>query len=204
MLLVTAGALADRPDIADAVRAAYRWFIVDEYQDVNPLQQRLLSLWLGERDDVCVVGDANQTIYTFTGATPAYLTSFRSTYPDATEVRLVRCYRCTPQIVTLANAVIGRAARPTRPPRWCSARSVPPGREPTVEVFDDDVEEAAQVARRARQYLADGVPARDIAVLFRINSQSAAARGGVRRGGRARSCCGAPSGSSTDRRCARR
>ena len=71
----------------------------------------MLDAWLGDRDDLTVVGDANQTIYTFTGATPAYLTSFRSTYPDATEVRLVRCYRCTPQIVTLANAVIGRAAK---------------------------------------------------------------------------------------------
>ncbi len=173
VLLVTAGALADRPDIADAVRAAYRWFTVDEYQDVNPLQQRLLSLWLGERDDVCVVGDANQTIYTFTGATPAYLTSFRSTYPDATEVRLVRCYRCTPQIVTLANAVIGRAAKADPATALVLRSQRPAGPEPTVEVFDDDVEEAAQVARRARQYLADGIPARDLAVLFRINSQSA-------------------------------
>ena len=173
VLLVTAGALADRPDIADAVRAAYRWFTVDEYQDVNPLQHRLLGLWLGERDDVCVVGDANQTIYTFTGATPAYLTSFRSTYPDATEVRLVRCYRCTPQIVTLANAVIGRAAKADPATALVLRSQRPAGAEPTVEVFDDDVEEAAQVARRARQYLADGVPARDIAVLFRINSQSA-------------------------------
>lgn len=173
VLLVTAGALADRPDIADAVRAAYRWFTVDEYQDVNPLQQRLLSLWLGERDDVCVVGDANQTIYTFTGATPAYLTSFRSTFPDATEVRLVRCYRCTPQIVTLANAVIGRAATADPATSLVLRSQRPAGAEPTVEVFDDDVEEAAQVARRARQYLADGIPARDIAVLFRINSQSA-------------------------------
>ncbi len=110
VLLVTAGALADRPDIADAVRAAYRWFTVDEFQDVNPLQHRLLGLWLGDRDDVCVVGDANQTIYTFTGASPTYLTSFRDAYPDATEVRLVRCYRCTPQIVSLANSVISRAA----------------------------------------------------------------------------------------------
>ncbi len=173
VLLVTAGALADRPDIADAVRAAYRWFTVDEYQDVNPLQHRLLGLWLGERDDVCVVGDANQTIYTFTGATPAYLTSFRTTYPDATEVRLVRCYRCTPQIVTLANAVIGRAAKADPATALVLRSQRPAGAEPTVEVFDDDVEEAAQVARRARQYLADGVPARDIAVLFRINSQSA-------------------------------
>ncbi len=173
VLLVTAGALADRPDIADAVRAAYRWFTVDEYQDVNPLQHRLLGLWLGERDDVCVVGDANQTIYTFTGATPAYLTSFRTTYPDATEVRLVRCYRCTPQIVTLANAVIGRAAKPDPATSLVLRSQRPAGAEPTIEVFDDDVEEAAQVARRARQHLADGVPARDIAVLFRINAQSA-------------------------------
>lgn len=173
VLLVTAGALADRPDIADAVRAAYRWFTVDEYQDVNPLQHRLLGLWLGERDDVCVVGDANQTIYTFTGATPAYLTSFRSTYPDATEVRLVRCYRCTPQIVTLANAVIGRAANADPATALVLRSQRPPGAEPTVEVFADDVEEAAQVARRAGQYLADGIPARDIAVLFRINAQSA-------------------------------
>lgn len=173
VLLVTAGALADRPDIADAVRAAYRWFTVDEYQDVNPLQHRLLSLWLGERDDVCVVGDANQTIYTFTGATPAYLTSFRRTYPDATEVRLVRCYRCTPEIVTLANAVIGRATAPDPTTSLVLRSQRPAGAEPTIEVFDDDVEEAAQVARRARQYLADGIPARDIAVLFRINSQSA-------------------------------
>ena len=173
VLLLTVGLLDARDDIATQVRSQYRHFTVDEYQDVNPLQQRLLGLWLGERDDVCVVGDANQTIYTFTGATPAYLTSFRSAHPDATEVRLVRCYRCTPQIVTLANAVIDRAA--TRDPATTLVlRSQrPAGAEPTIEAFADDVEEAAQVARRARQYLAEGVPARDIAVLFRINAQSA-------------------------------
>ncbi len=173
VLLVTAGALADRPDIADEIRAAYRWFTVDEYQDVNPLQQRLLELWLGERDDVCVVGDANQTIYTFTGATPEYLTAFRGRHADATEVRLVRCYRCTPQIVTLANAVISRA-RSVHPEASLVLRSQrPAGPEPTLDVHDDDVEEAAQVARRAREIIAEGVPARDVAVLFRINSQSA-------------------------------
>lgn len=171
VLLVTAGALADRPDIADEVRAAYRWFTVDEYQDVNPLQHRLLGLWLGERDDLCVVGDANQTIYSFTGATPSYLTGFRATYPQATEVRLVRCYRCTPEVVTLANAVI-TAGRPS--PTTLVLRSQrSPGEAPAVTVHDDDVEEAAQVARRARRYLDEGVPARDIAVLFRVNAQSA-------------------------------
>jgi len=173
VLLVTAGALADRPDIADQIRAAYRWFTVDEYQDVNPLQHRLLGLWLGERDDLCVVGDANQTIYSFTGATPAYLTSFRSSHPDATEVRLVRCYRCTPQIVTLANAVISRASEnPAQALILRSQRDTGP--EPTVEVWSDDVEEADQVARRVVQHVKDGIPARDIAVLFRINAQSAA------------------------------
>ena len=171
VILVTVGALAERPDIADEVRAAYRWFTVDEYQDVNPLQQRLLDLWLGDRDDICVVGDANQTIYTFTGASPRYLTSFRERFADATEVRLVRCYRSTPEIVGLANAVISRAPRSGASLVLRSQR--PPLAEPVVEEYADDVDEAADVARRAAAYLAQGVPARDMAVLFRINAQSA-------------------------------
>ncbi|MBI1351195.1 MAG: AAA family ATPase [Actinomycetales bacterium] len=171
VLLVTVGALDNRPDIADEVRSAYRWFTVDEYQDVNPLQQRLLDVWLGDRDDVCVVGDANQTIYSFTGATPAYLTGFRQRYPDATEVRLVRCYRSTPQIVDLANRVIGAGPSAATDLVLRSQREAAP--EPTIDAYDDDVDEAAQVARRAREYLDSGVPAREIAVLFRINAQSA-------------------------------
>lgn len=174
VLLVTAGALAERPDIGDEVRKAYRWFTVDEYQDVNPLQHRLLGLWLGDRDDLCVVGDANQTIYTFTGASPRYLTGFRAAYPDATEVRLVRCYRCTPEIVAMANGVIAAAAPSYAPSTLVLRSQRPSGPTPTVEVFDDDVEEATRVANRARDYLAAGTPARDIAVLFRINAQSAA------------------------------
>ncbi len=178
ILLVTSGAIADRPDIADEVRKAYRWFTVDEFQDVNPLQNRLLRLWLGERDDVCVVGDANQTIYTFTGASPQYLTGFRASYPDATEVRLVRCYRCTPQIVALANNVITGGGRiravGSNPSPLVLLSQRPAGSDPTVEAWSDDVEEADQVARRVRGYLATGTPARDIAVLFRVNAQSAA------------------------------
>lgn len=174
VLLVTAGALAERPDIADEVRKVYRWFTVDEYQDVNPLQHRLLGLWLGERDDLCVVGDANQTIYTFTGASPRYLTGFRAAYPDATEVRLVRCYRCTPEIVAMANGVIAAAAPSSAPSTLVLRSQRPAGAKPTVVAHDDDVEEAAQVAARAQDYLAAGIPAREIAVLFRINAQSAA------------------------------
>jgi DNA helicase-2/ATP-dependent DNA helicase PcrA len=175
VLLVTVGALSERPDVADEVRAAYRWFTVDEYQDVNPVQQRLLELWLGDRDDLCVVGDPSQTIYTFTGATPAYLTGFLSRYPQATEVRLVRCYRCTPQVVGLANSVIGRAPVAVGAPPPLMLRSQrPDGPRPAVESFDDDVAEADAVARRARDYLAEGVAARDMAVLFRVNAQSEA------------------------------
>ncbi len=171
VLLVTVGMLDTRPDIADDVRAAYRWFTVDEFQDVNPLQHKLLGQWLGDRDDVCVVGDANQTIYSFTGATPSYLTGFRAAHPDATEVRLVRCYRCTPQIVDLANRVI--AAGPAASSTLVLRSQRDPAPEPTIEAYEDDVDEAAQVAKRARRYLDEGVPAREMAVLFRINAQSA-------------------------------
>jgi DNA helicase-2/ATP-dependent DNA helicase PcrA len=113
LLLLTAGALEESAAVAEEFRARYRSFVVDEYQDVTPLQQRLLDAWLGGRDDLCVVGDAQQTIYSFTGATPDYLVRFRQRYPGATEVRLVRDYRSTPQVVALANGVIARAAAGT-------------------------------------------------------------------------------------------
>ena len=93
-------------------RDRYRCFVVDEYQDVTPLQQRVLDAWLGERDDLTVVGDANQTIYSFTGATPRYLLDFSRRFPDATVVRLERDYRSTPQVVSLANRVIAARAGP--------------------------------------------------------------------------------------------
>ena len=92
--------------------AQYRHFVVDEYQDVNPLQQRLLDAWLGGRAEVCVVGDPNQTIYSFTGADPDYLLGFADRYADADVVKLERDYRSTPQVVGLANRLIGQA-----PPR---------------------------------------------------------------------------------------
>jgi len=110
VLLLTVGILAERDDIARAVRSQYRHFVVDEYQDVNALQQRLLDLWVGERDDVCVVGDAAQTIYSFTGASPRHLLEFPRRYPRSRLVQLVRNYRSTPQIVALANLMV-RAGR---------------------------------------------------------------------------------------------
>src|SRR6202007_1570749 len=103
VLELTAAILAEHPEAAALIRDRYRYFVVDEYQDVNPLQKLLLDSWAGDRDDVCVVGDPRQTIYSFTGATSAYLTGFAAEYPHARVVKLVRNYRSTPEAVASAN-----------------------------------------------------------------------------------------------------
>ena len=109
LLLHVAGALENAPAVAEEFRNQYQTFVVDEYQDVTPLQQRVLEAWLGQRDDLTVVGDANQTIYSFTGATPNYLLNFSRTYPHGTVVKLQRDYRSTPEVTELANTVISKA-----------------------------------------------------------------------------------------------
>ena len=172
VLLLTVGILDTRPDVADEVRKAYRWFTVDEYQDVNPLQQRLLELWLGERDELCVVGDASQTIYTFTGASSSYLVDFRTRFPHATEARLVRSYRSTPQVVALANRVLAGSSGPEARLRLELRATRPGGPEPRVRTFDDEPAEAASVAKQIAALVGAGTPAREIAVLYRINAQS--------------------------------
>jgi DNA helicase-2/ATP-dependent DNA helicase PcrA len=168
LLLVTAAAIEEHRDVAEELRARYRHFVVDEYQDVSPLQQRLLDAWLGGRDDLCVVGDPNQTIYSFTGATPSYLLDFPRRHRGATVVRLVRDYRSTPQVVELANRVLGR--RSTL--RLVGQRR--PGPEPTYAEHDDEPAEAAAVAESCRAQMAAGTPASELAVLFRVNAQSEA------------------------------
>ena len=178
VLLLTVGVLESRPDIADRVRDQYRHFVVDEYQDVNPLQQRLLDCWLGRRDSICVVGDASQTIYSFTGATPEYLLGFPDRYPDATLVRLVRDYRSTPQVVALANALLNEAPTDTLAQRRTARARVelvaqqPPGPAVEYEEYPDETVEAEGVARWVRQLVESGTRPADIAVLFRINAQS--------------------------------
>ena len=106
VLLLTVGMLEEDRDVRERVRDQYRYFTVDEYQDVSPLQQRLLNLWLGNRNDICVVGDAAQTIYTFAGATSEFLLAFTHRYPQAPVVRLTRGYRSTPEIIELANRIL--------------------------------------------------------------------------------------------------
>jgi DNA helicase-2/ATP-dependent DNA helicase PcrA len=172
LLLVTAFALEEHPDVARQVRGQYRYFVVDEYQDVNPLQQRLLDAWLGGRADVCVVGDPNQTIYSFTGADPDYLLGFADRYPDAEVVKLERDYRSTPQVVALANKLIGQAPPRKGLPGLRLLGQRAEGPAPRFFEHPDEPTEAAAVAQACRALVEAGTPAAEIAVLFRINAQS--------------------------------
>jgi DNA helicase-2/ATP-dependent DNA helicase PcrA len=173
VLLLTVGVLQEYPHVMEAVRSQYRHFVVDEYQDVNVLQQRLLDLWRGERDDVCVVGDPSQTIYSFTGASPRHLLGFARQHAGATVVRLVRDYRSTPQVVALANGLLARAtAVPSAPARLELVAQRAPGPAPTLTAYDDDLAEAAGAAATVGRLLAAGTPASEIAVLYRTNAQS--------------------------------
>ena len=140
----------------------YAWFSVDEYQDTNRLQEDLLRLWLGDRRDLCVVGDPDQTIYSFTGASSDYLTTFADRYPGARVVRLGQNYRSTPQVIGLANRLI-----PGRELRSFLADGPMPALVPNA---DGDAEAAAVVAR-IQGLVAEGVPVTEIAILVRTNAQ---------------------------------
>jgi DNA helicase-2/ATP-dependent DNA helicase PcrA len=164
VLELTAAILAENRTAADQVRDTFRYFVVDEYQDVNPLQKLLLDAWLGDRDELCVVGDPDQVIYSFTGATPAFLTGFAAEFPGAAVVRLMRDYRSTPQVVAVANQLVRSGAtliaqRPAGPP-------------PVLTEHADDAAEAAGVCVQIQALMASGVLAREIAVLVRINADT--------------------------------
>lgn len=174
VLLLTVGILEERGDIARTVRDQYRHFVVDEYQDVNALQQRLLDLWLGDRGDICVVGDPAQTIYSFTGATPQHLLRFTDTHPGAATVRLVRNYRSTPQVLSLANTLLTGPSGQRRGGAVELVAQREGGPRPELTALDDDPAEAAWVAERITKLVASGRPLREIAVLFRTNGQSEA------------------------------
>ncbi|MBC9733327.1 ATP-dependent DNA helicase UvrD2 [Nocardioides marmotae] len=170
ILLLTAGMLAEDERVAAQVRRQYKWFVVDEFQDVSPLQSALLDLWLGGRNEICVVGDPAQTIYSFAGANADYLRDFPKRHPGTTSVELVRNYRSTPQVVEAANTLLAgtpsqgvdlRAQRPAGPPVTYQARP-------------DEVAEAEEVAARILKLRDAGRPLGEIAILFRINALSEA------------------------------
>lgn len=172
LLLHTAAAIENDAAVAQEFRDRYRCFVVDEYQDVTPLQQRVLDAWLGERDDLTVVGDANQTIYSFTGATPNYLLDFSRRFPDATVVRLERDYRSTPQVVSLANRVIAGARGRMAGSRLHLIGQRDAGPEPSFSEHSDEVAEATAVAKKIKKLIETGTAPSEIAVLYRINAQS--------------------------------
>lgn len=169
ILLCTAALLTEHPDVADEVRRQYRHFVVDEYQDVSPLQEAVLRLWLGDGRDLCVVGDPAQTIHTFAGADREFLLHFGRRHPGSTLIQLVRDYRSTPQVVQLANAVMRRSGE---------AVTLEAQREsgPAVEfaAAANEADEAAAVAEWLARQQAEGIDPREMAVLFRINAQSPA------------------------------
>ncbi|CAN5350907.1 ATP-dependent DNA helicase UvrD2 [soil metagenome] len=190
VLLATAGMIETEPSVAMQVREQYRFFVVDEYQDVSPLQNQLLSLWLGDRRDLCVVGDASQTIYSFAGAKADFLLSFGSTYPNATMVRLEQNYRSTAAVVDTANRLMrgrtgalslraagggavgdGDAKEPSR------------GTEPSLTAYASEAAEARGVAASIARLIVEGTKPEEIAVLYRINAQAAALEGALAEAG---------------------
>ncbi|WP_420110118.1 ATP-dependent DNA helicase UvrD2 [Mycolicibacter arupensis] len=172
LLLHTAAAIENDAAVAAEFRDRYRCFVVDEYQDVTPLQQRVLTAWLGQRDDLTVVGDANQTIYSFTGASPRYLLDFTRRFPDAALVRLERDYRSTPEVVSLANRVIAAARGRVAGSKLKLIGQRESGPAPIFREHPDEVAEATAVAKSIARLIHDGTPAAEIAVLYRINAQS--------------------------------
>ncbi len=172
LLLHTAAAIENDAAVADEFRNRYRCFVVDEYQDVTPLQQRVLEAWLGGRDDLTVVGDANQTIYSFTGASPRFLLDFSRRFPDATVVRLERDYRSTPQVVSLANQVIAAARGRVAGSKLHLVGQREPGPAPSFHEHPDETAEAAAVAASIGRLIEAGTLPAEIAVLYRVNAQS--------------------------------
>uniref|UniRef100_UPI002931733A ATP-dependent helicase n=2 Tax=Microbacteriaceae TaxID=85023 RepID=UPI002931733A len=134
----------------------------DEYQDVSPVQHDLLRAWLGGRDDVCVVGDASQTIYSFAGASSRYLLGFGSEFPRGSVLRLERNYRSTPEVVHAANTLM----RGQPGALDLVAQSAERGPEPEVLPCVHDGDEAQTVARRIGELVAAGAAFGDCAVLY--------------------------------------
>ena len=166
VLLLTVGMLEEEREVRDRVRDQYRYFTVDEYQDVSPLQQRLLDLWLGKRDEICVVGDPAQTIYSFAGATPSFLLNFTNKYPGAEVIRLSSGYRSTPEIINTANAILRNANL---------GHELDPmnghGERPTAQGFRSESEEASSIVELIKADIASGLASNEIAILTRTNAQ---------------------------------
>ena len=166
VLLLTTAMLEEEREVRERVQDQYRYFTVDEYQDISPLQQRLINAWLGNRQEICVVGDPAQTIYSFAGATSSFLTTFTSRFPDAEVIRLTSGYRSTPEITFAANSLLRSATMG----QDLNAQN-DHGDKPEVLAYNDESAEIAGIVADMTSLLSSGVPAQEIAVLARTNSQ---------------------------------
>lgn len=169
VLLLTAAMLEEERDVRERVQDQYRYFTVDEYQDISPVQQRLINAWLGTRNDICVVGDPAQTIYSFAGATPVFLNSFTQRFPDAQVIRLSTGYRSTPEITFAANSILRVGSMGQELTAFNDH-----GSKPSVKGFKDEYSEIAGVLQEITALLTAGIQPQDIAILARTNSQLSA------------------------------
>jgi DNA helicase II / ATP-dependent DNA helicase PcrA len=167
VLVLTLGLLKAEPRALAHVQSQYRFFTVDEYQDISPLQHALLDQWLGDHAELCVVGDPNQTIYSFTGASSEFLRDFADRFPGANVVDLTTNYRSTQQIVSFANRLTSDAQL------GASLEAAGPfGVPPQIVKYDSAQAEAKAVALVISEAIQSGVSKSEIAVLYRINNQS--------------------------------
>jgi len=166
VLLLTAGMLEEEREVRERVQDQYRYFTIDEYQDISPLQQRVINAWLGSRQEICVVGDPAQTIYSFAGATPVFLNTFTQRFPDAEVIRLTSGYRSTPEITLMANTVLRSAAMGQE-----LVAQNDHGAKPTVAAYKDESAEIAGVVKDIGTFLSEGAPAQEVAILARTNNQ---------------------------------
>ena len=167
VLILTLGMLRAEPLALSHVHQQYRFFTVDEYQDISPLQHALLDAWMGDHTDLCVVGDPNQTIYSFTGATSDYLRNFDERYEGAKVLQLTHNYRSTKKIVAAANRVVADTS--SIDPLTSQGDS---GDDVRVLQFASVADEAREVALNIRELLSAGTKPNEIAVLYRVNGQS--------------------------------
>ena len=169
-LLLTVGMLEEDRAVRERVRDQYRYFTVDEYQDVSPLQQRLLNLWLGNREEICVVGDAAQTIYSFAGASSNFLLNFKNRFPNSQSFRLSRGYRSTPEIINTANQILRTANLVSDHGSELQSANTH-GDLPLVNGFNSTADEISYVVSQVSKQISSGSDSSEIAILARTNAQ---------------------------------
>jgi len=166
VLLLCAAMLEEEREVRERVQDQYRYFTIDEYQDISPIQQRLINAWLGTRTDICVVGDPAQTIYSFAGATPVFLNSFTQRFPDAEVIRLTTGYRSTPEITFAANALLRHGTMGQELIAFNGH-----GSKPIVSGYGDESAEIRGVMDEINALLIGGTQPQEIAILARTNAQ---------------------------------